>query len=192
MPKPRGNQARIALLRLQISRLLVGGATERQIARQLGKAPSTVHFHIVQILKSWQAEMEGHRNRWVASQLAKITQIENMAFEEFELSKQGKTTLATKAKGLALLSGGRRRKGSLVSPLVEIKRASVTRRRAALLRSEAGFAGASPGETGRRFSSSSLQPFLVEHEPDVNRYERARGRWPRRLSAKVQASGERG
>ncbi len=99
-----------------------------------------------------------------------------MAFEEFELSKQGKTTLATKAKGLALLSGGRRRKGSLVSPLVEIKRSErhTTQGGSPEYLSRLCWCIAERNRLLGLYHPDS-QPFLVEHEPDVKRYERARG-----------------
>lgn len=175
MAQKGSKRAKIALLRLQIARLLVGGASERTIARQLGKAPSTIHHHAVAILRSWQKEMAGHRNRWIGEQLAKIARIEDMAYDEFMLSREGKSSQSIKGKGLALMGGGRRRRGTLATPIVEVERVdrqSTTTGSPEFL-SRLAWCIAERNRLLGLYHPDS-EPFMVQHEPDTRKYERAR------------------
>lgn len=81
----------IELLRLKISELLLLNQTERQIAQAVGRSASTVHHHIVHLLREWRHAQAGNIDKWRARQLARIEAIERESWSAWEQSKQRKT-----------------------------------------------------------------------------------------------------
>jgi hypothetical protein len=121
MPKSGGSRARTIRLRLEISRLLLVGLSERRIAERVGKSASTVHHHVSKILGEWQAETSANKAKWISEQLARLSHLESELWDQFELSKQGRATRGVKARGLALVQPGRRRRATMATPLVEVE-----------------------------------------------------------------------
>jgi hypothetical protein len=169
---------------MKIAELLMKGCSEREIAAMLHKAASTIHYHSKALQNQWQEAMIQHRNRWLAEALAKLDRLEEMAVDEFELSRQ-RVTETAKGRGIGLLSGRRPRQVK-VSNMIEIERSHREEHRAAdpAYLQTVQWCIAQRNKLLGLYVEGGGNPFLIEREPPpATKYEAVR----ERLRAQVDA-----
>ena len=96
-------EAETELLRLKISELLLSGFSERAIAKAVNRSASTVHHHVVVLLKRWRQAQAANTSKWVGRQLSSLAYAEAEAIGAWERSKaEPRREVTLRARGRAL------------------------------------------------------------------------------------------
>ena len=74
--------------RYDVERLRARGLTQQEIADELGVSLATVNFDLAENKAMWLARVSGQREQWIAEQLQALDLIQQLAMEEFAVSRR--------------------------------------------------------------------------------------------------------